>query len=277
MEYYWNLSSQTAASSNITGCFREIFTPWVVGPLMCQKNLHISSHFSSPPSLSQTLFTQHLPSLMSPCRTQGPPASVQFLFWHPLLITHVNDWSPGLWQRAAEMGALVTWRLCDYVQVQDGFCWRGTVETDTHDGLKAGRLSSEHPLFGPKTLPISSPRGASCTGAAGYLWLFVWSNPTQLKPRLTARTFKLTLWHLRGLAAESRTRLLLWNVIWLIDFGVAGLECLGRKTVQGWTVMEDQGASSAPNEPAAGAGYKNTDILAEMAEKTNTDRKSETM
>lgn len=109
------------------------------------------------------------------------------------------------------------------------FLLLGTVETDTCNGPRAGRLSSEHPPFGPKTLPISSPWGASCTGAARYLLLFVWSNPTQFKPRLTARTFKPALWHLRGLDTESRTQLLLWNVIWLIDFGVASLECLGEK------------------------------------------------
>lgn len=126
----------------------------------------------------------------------------------------------------AEMAVLVTWWLCDYVQVQGSLCCWGTGEMDTCDGPRAGRLSSEHQPFGPKTLPISGPWGASCTGAAGYLWLFVWSNPTQLKPEITARTFKPTLWHLRALAAESRTQLLLWNVIWLIDFGVASLECL---------------------------------------------------
>lgn len=123
------------------------------------------------------------------------------------------------------------------------FLLPGTVEMDTCNGPRAGRLSSEHPLFGPKTLRISGPWRASCTGAARYLWLFVWSNPTQLKPRLTARTFKPTLWHLRGLATESRTQLLLWNVIWLIDFGVASLEMPGGWKAQGWSVMEAEGAS----------------------------------
>lgn len=141
----------------------------------------------------------------------------------------------------AEMAVLVTRWLCDYVQVQGSLCCRGTREMDTCDGPRAGRLSSEHPPFGPKTLPISGPWGASCTGAAGYLWLFVWSNPTQLKPEITARTFKPTLWHLRALAAESRTPLLLWNVIWLIDFGVASLECWRGRKAQGRTVMEALG------------------------------------
>lgn len=191
-----------------------------------EKPAHLSISFFFLPlsvSFSLTLFTHDLPSLMSACCTQGPCASVQFLFWHPFLITHVNDWSPGL-GRGSRDGSpcyMMALRLCPS---SGQFLLPGTVETDTCNGPRAGRLSSEHPLFGPKTLPISGPWRASCTGAARYLLLFVWSNPTQLKPRLSARTFKPTLWHLRGLATESRTQLLLWNVIWLIDFGVASLE-----------------------------------------------------
>lgn len=90
------------------------------------------------------------------------------------------------------------------------------------------RSESREIKFWPSSLPISGPSGASCTGVPGYLWLFVWSNPTQLKVRLAAHTFKPTLWHLRGLAAERRTQLLLWNVIWLIDFRVASLVPKGK-------------------------------------------------
>lgn len=112
------------------------------------------------------------------------------------------------------------------VSVQGIFLTPWTVEIDIRVGPRAGRLSSEHMPFGPKTLPISGPWAASCTGVAGYLRLFVRFNPTQFKPGLAACTFKLIRWHLRGPATESRTELLLLNEIWLIDFRVASLECL---------------------------------------------------
>lgn len=175
-------------------------------------------------SFSLTLFTHYLPSLMSAHCTQGPRVSVQFLFWHPFLITHVNDWSPGLGRGEQRWKSL----LHDgCVQVQDSFCCRVWGETDTCDGPRVGRLSSEHPPFGPKTLPISGPWGASHTGVARYLWLFVWSNPTQFKPRLTARTFNLTLRHLRAQTAESRTpatfvKCDLANWFWSGQSGVPG-------------------------------------------------------
>lgn len=144
-----------------------------------------SQHLIFPPlslcvSFSLTLFTHYLPSLMSARFTQGPRASVQFLFWHPFLITHVNDWSPGVGRGSGDGSPCYMMGSAIMSQVQDSFM---LVETDTCDGPRAWRLSSEPPPFGPKTLPISGPWGASCTGAARYLWLFVWSNPTQLKPR----------------------------------------------------------------------------------------------
>lgn len=136
---------------------------------------------SFPPSLSLSGYvTHHLPSLMSARRTWGPRVSVQFLFWHPFLITHVNDWSPGLGRGGGDGSPGYTMALP--LRPSSGRslrCW-GRVEPDTCNGPRAVRLSSEHPAFGPKTLPIDAPWGASCAGAARYLWPFVWSNPSQL-------------------------------------------------------------------------------------------------
>ena len=126
-------------------------------------------------------------------------------------------------------------RLC---QSPGWFLLPGTVETDTCHGPRVRRLSSEHPPFGPKTFPISGPSGASCTGVARYLWLFVCSNPTQFRARLTVRTLKPMLIHLRGLAAECRTpstfvKCDLANWFWSGQSGVPGGE-----REQEWTVME---------------------------------------
>lgn len=88
--------------------------------------------------------------------------------------------------------------LCGYVQ--DIFCcqvqWKQIPVTC---GLSVWRLSPEQPMIGPKTLLLAVFTGARCTGVAAYLWLFVWSNPTQLKPRFVIHTLKMTLIHPRGL------------------------------------------------------------------------------
>lgn len=144
---------------------------------------------------------------MSSRYTQGPWVSVQFLFWHPLLITHVNDWSPGLGIGSRDGSPCYMMALWLRPSSGQFLLPSGTVETDTYNGPRAVRLSSERPAFGPETLPISGPWGASCTGAARYLWLFVWCNPTQLKPRLTPAPLRW-LWILRALATERRTPLL---------------------------------------------------------------------
>lgn len=114
--------------SYITWYAEVELTPWVVRSWMCQGKKKASAHlcisfFTLPLSVSfsLTLFTQYLPSLMSAHCTQGPRVSVQFLFWHPFLITHVNDWSPGLGRGEQRWKSL----LHDgCVQVQDSFCCR---------------------------------------------------------------------------------------------------------------------------------------------------------
>lgn len=165
-----------------------------------EKPEHLSiSFFFFFPSMSffLTLFTIDLPSLMSICCTQGPWESVQFLFWHLFLITHVYDWSPEL-GRGCRDGSPCYMMALRLSQSPGQLLLLGMVETDTCNGPRAWRLSSEQPPFGPKPLPINGPCGASHTGAVRYLCLFVWSNPAQLKPGLAACTFKLILWHLRG-------------------------------------------------------------------------------
>lgn len=142
---------------------------------------------------------------MSACRTWGPRVSVQFLFWHPFLITHINDWSPGLGRRSGDGSLRYTMALPLLPSSGRSLRCRGRVEPDICNGPRAVRLSSEHPAFGPKTLPIGGPWGASCAGAARYLWPFVWSNPSQLKPPLTPASLSW-LRHLGARAAESRTQ-----------------------------------------------------------------------